>query len=248
MNCIIIEDEAVAARRLKKLVEDQGVEVVALLHSVQESIAWFQAHQAPNLIFLDIQLGDGLSFEIFEEVQPKSAIIFTTAYDEYALRAFKLNSIDYLLKPIQEKELQRALDKYQTMQPEKIMFSADELKAILQTNFETQYKERFVVKIGQKIKTIETKEIPIIFSENKGSYIQCNQRNYLIDYSLDEVEQLLNPKEFYRINRQAIVQLSFIQDITAHSGSRLLLKMKDNQDSWTVSRERVSDFKDWLGR
>ncbi|MXV38082.1 response regulator [Flavobacteriaceae bacterium Ap0902] len=246
MKCVIIEDEAIAARRLKKLVETNGVKVVALLHSVQESIRWFQEHEAPDLIFLDIQLGDGLSFEIFEEVQPESAIIFTTAYDEYALRAFKLNSIDYLLKPIQAKELKRALDKYKTLQPEKIVFSADELKAILQTNFEMQYRERFVVNIGQKIKTIKTKDIPIIYSENKGTYIQYDARNYLIDYSLDEVEGLLNPKYFYRISRKAIVQLGFIEDITAHSGSRLLLKVKGNKESWTVSRERVSDFKAWL--
>lgn len=248
MNCIIIEDEAVAARRLKKLIERNGLQVMAELHSVQASIDWFQHHDEPDLIFLDIQLGDGISFEIFEAIQPKSAIIFTTAYDEYALRAFKFNSIDYLLKPIQEKELVKAIEKFKNTQQPHISFSAMQIQQLLQANFESKYRERFLVKIGQKLKTIETEKISLFYSENKGTYIQTEKRNYLIDNSLEELEEQMNPDQFFRISRQALVHLPFIQEIVSHSGSRLLLTMQGSSAKWMVSRERVQDFKLWLAK
>lgn len=248
MNCIIIEDEAVAARRLNKLIEHNGIQVLAELHSVQESIDWFKQNGEPDLIFLDIQLGDGISFEIFEEIQPKSAIIFTTAYDEYALRAFKFNSIDYLLKPIQEKELVKAIDKFKNMQQPQISFSPLQIQQLLQANFESKYRERFLVKIGQKLKTIETENISLFYSENKGTYIQTENRNYLIDNSLEELEEQMNPNQFYRISRKALVHLPFIEEIVSHSGSRLLLTMQGSKEKWIVSRERVQDFKIWLAK
>lgn len=248
MNCIIIEDEAVAARRLKRLINKNGVNVLTELHSVQEAIAWFQQNADPDLIFLDIQLGDGISFEIFEEIQPKSAIIFTTAYDEYALRAFKFNSIDYLLKPIQEKELIKAINKFKSTQQNQVAISPLQIQQLLQANFESKYRERFLVKIGQKLKTIETEKISLFYSENKGTYIQTENRNYLIDNSLEEVVEQMNPSEFFRISRQALVHLPFIEEIVSHSGSRLLLTMQGSDEKWVVSRERVQDFKLWLAK
>lgn len=248
LSCVIVEDEAVAARRLKKMLQNNGIQSVAELHSVKESVAWFTRNPSPDLIFLDIQLGDGISFEIFEQVEPESAIIFTTAYDEYALRAFKFNSIDYLLKPIQEKELQKALEKFRQMQPQQFSFSHTQLQQLLQANFESRYRERFLVKIGQKLKTIETKDVALFYSENKGTYILNDGRSYLIENSLEELEEQLDPDQFFRISRQAIVNLSFIAEIVSHSGSRLLLSMKNSADKWTVSREKVQDFKLWLAK
>lgn len=248
MTCIIIEDEAVASRRLRKLIERNGLLVLETLHTVKESIAWFQQNSDPDLIFLDIQLGDGISFEIFEKVQPKSAIIFTTAYDEYALRAFKFNSIDYLLKPIQEKELVKAINKFTSTQQNQVLFSPMQIQQLLQTNFENKYRERFLVKIGQKLKTIETKDISLFYSENKGTYIQSNDRSYLIDNPLEEITEQMNPKEFYRISRKALIHLPFIKEIVAHSGNRLLITMQGSDEKWTVSREKVQDFKTWLER
>ena len=248
MTCVIIEDEAVAARRLKKLIEKNGLNVVAELHSISESIAWFQQNIDPDLIFLDIQLGDGISFEIFEKVQPKSAIIFTTAYDEYALRAFKLNSIDYLLKPIQEIELAKAIDKFKINQQPQIAISPMQIQQLLQANFERKYRERFLVKIGQKLKTFEMENIAMFYSENKGTYLNSEDRSYLIDSYLDEIETQLDPKVFFRISRQALVNLNFIDEILSHSGSRLILTIHGIENRWVVSREKVQDFKNWLAK
>lgn len=248
MNCIIIEDEAVASRRLRKLTENQGLNVLAELHSVQDSLAWFKTHDDPELIFLDIQLGDGLSFEIFEEIQPKSAIIFTTAYDEYALKAFKFNSIDYLLKPIQEKDLKIAVEKFRNSRQPQLSFTPWQIQQLLQSNFESIYRERFLVKIGNKLKTLETKDIALFYSKNKGTYIQHENRSYPVENSLEELENQLNPNEFFKISRQALINLHNIEEIMSHSGNRLILSMKGSDEKWVVSRERVQDFKLWLAK
>lgn len=247
MNCIIIEDEKPAARHLSRLLGKLEIEPAAVLNSVAESVEWFRVNPDPDLIFLDIQLGDGISFEIFEEVQPKSAIIFTTAYDNYALRAFKLNSIDYLLKPISEKDLKTAIEKFrQHHQP--LIGDLSQLKSLLSQNFESPYRERFLVKVGNILKTLSTDEISGFISQEKATWVLWNNREYSIESSLSDLEKELSPKEFFRISRNAIVNLKFIEKISAYSGSRYSINLKNRADNLIVSRERVSDFKNWLER
>jgi DNA-binding LytR/AlgR family response regulator len=251
MTTIIIEDEKPAARLLQRKLDKLNIEVGVLLHSVEEAIEWFSTNEHPDLIFLDIQLSDGLSFEIFEKVEIKSAIIFTTAYDEFALRAFKLNSVDYLLKPIDEDDLEIAISKFKQRLPktEKLQLDFEEIKKMLGNPFEKEFKKRFTVKIGQHLKVISIDEIECFFSENKGTYIHTfDNRNYLIDSTLEVLEQELDPKEFYRINRKFIIPMKAIKEIVLYSNSRLKVILPSyGEDEVIVSREKVADFKVWIG-
>ena len=251
MNIIIIEDEKPAARLLQRKVEKLGFSINQLLHSVEEAVLWFKSNTHPDLIFLDIQLSDGLSFEIFEQVKINSAVIFTTAYDEYALRAFKLNSIDYLLKPIDEDDLEIAINKYklQNVKPEIQQFDFEQIKKMLINPAEKSFKTRFTVKIGQHLKVIPTDEVECFYSENKGTYIRTlDGRDYLIDAILEAVENELNPKDFFRISRKFIVPLKAIKEIQIHSNSRLKVILPTYKDDEViVSREKVQEFKTWLG-
>ena len=250
MKAIIIEDEKPAARRLNRLLEELDVEVSTLLHSVEESIEWFQNNQHPDLIFLDIQLSDGLSFEIFDMVNIKSAIIFTTAYDEYALQAFKLNSIDYLLKPIDDEELEKAVKQYREFRPEKEKISVDfeDIKKLLVNPVEREYKKRFTVRVGQHLKIINSDEVECFYSENKGTYAATvDGRNYLLDTTLENLEGELSPKTFFRVSRKFYVNINHIKDIISYTNSRLQIKMNTfKEQEIIVSRERVKDFKLWL--
>lgn len=251
MNIIIIEDEKPAARLLERKIQKLGYSITTLLHSVEESLLWFQNNSHPDLIFLDIQLSDGLSFEIFEKIDIKSAVIFTTAYDEYALRAFKLNSIDYLLKPIDEEELATAISKFanqfQVNSVSNLDFEA--IKRMLVNPISKEYRKRFSVKIGQQIKVIDIAEIECLYSENKGTYIHTSDnRDYLIDSSLEVVEAELNPNDFFRISRKYIIPLQSVKEIQVYSNSRLKISLPTYKvDEVIVARERVSDFKGWLG-
>ena len=250
MTTIIIEDEKPAARLLQRKLEKLTIEVGVMLHSVEESIEWFSKNEHPDLIFLDIQLSDGLSFEIFEKVAIKSAIIFTTAYDEYALRAFKLNSIDYLLKPIDEDDLEVAVFKFKARLPkqETVQLDFEQIKRMLTNPFEKNYKKRFTIKIGQHLKVISVDEIECFFSENKGTYIHTfDNRNYLIESTLEVLEQELDPKDFFRVSRKFIIPLKAIKEIILYSNSRLKLILPSfKADEVIVSREKVSDFKSWI--
>lgn len=250
MNVIIIEDEKPAARRLSRLLADLDVEVTQMLHSVAESIEWFQNNKHPNLIFLDIQLSDGLSFEIFDVVDVQSAIIFTTAYDEYALQAFKLNSIDYLLKPIDDEELENAIKKYKTLKPpiQKLTLDFDDIKKLLINPLEREYKKRFTTRVGQHLKIINADEVECFYSENKGTYAATSDgRNYLMDTTLENLENELEPKIFFRASRKYYVNINHIQDIISYTNSRLKIKLKRYiEQEIIVSRERVRDFKLWL--
>lgn len=251
---IIIEDEKPAARLLQRKLEKLNIQVDVMLHSVEEAIDWFSNNEHPELIFLDIQLSDGLSFEIFDKVQIKSAVIFTTAYDEYALRAFKLNSIDYLLKPIDEDDLEVAVSKFKTRLPKQETGSRDfgmdfdQIKKMLSNPFEKNHKKRFTVKIGQHLKVISTDEIECFFSENKGTYLHTfDNRNYLIETTLELLEQELDPAAFYRVSRKFIVPLKAIKEIVIYSNSRLKVILPSyKEDEVIVSREKVSDFKNWI--
>lgn len=250
MEALIIEDEKPSARYLQRMLQKQDVQVNQLLHSVEEAIAWFKAHEHPDLIFLDIQLSDGLSFEIFDAVEVQSAIIFTTAFDEYALQAFKLNSIDYLLKPIDEAELEAAVKKYRNFKPVRkdVQFSFDDIKRLLVNPVEREYKKRFTTKIGQHIKMINVDEIECFYSENKGTYaFTVEGRDYLLETTLEQLEKELSPETFFRINRKFIINITGIKDIIAYTNSRLQLRLNTyGQEKVIVARERVKDFKLWL--
>ncbi len=250
MNVIIIEDEKPAARRLSRLLSELNVEVSTMLHSVEESIEWFQNNEHPDLIFLDIQLSDGLSFEIFDVVEVQSSIIFTTAYDEYALQAFKLNSIDYILKPIDDEELENAVKKYKTLKPSspKLTLDFDDIKKLLINPLERDYKKRFTTRVGQHLKIINTDEVECFYSENKGTYAATSDgRNYLLDTTLENLETELEPKIFFRVSRKFYVNINHIQDIISYTNSRLKIKLNRYiEQEIIVSRERVRDFKLWL--
>jgi len=255
MTTLIIEDEKPAARLLQRKLEKLEIAVSTMLHSVEESILWFSNNPHPDLIFLDIQLSDGLSFEIFEQIDIQSAIIFTTAYDEFALKAFKLNSIDYLLKPIDEDDLEAAVAKFKMRQPKpdaaasNLQLDFEQIRKMLSNPFEKNFKKRFTVKIGQHLKVITTDEIECFFSENKGTYIHTfDNRNYLIDSTLEILEQELDMKEFFRVSRKFIVPLQAIKEIQVYTNSRLKVILPTyKEDDVIVSREKVQDFKAWLG-
>ncbi|MFT7073474.1 LytR/AlgR family response regulator transcription factor [Patiriisocius sp. Uisw_017] len=250
MNVIIIEDEKPSARRLQRMLLKMNVEVSTMLHSVEESTTWFQNNEHPDLIFLDIQLSDGLSFEIFETIEVKSSIIFTTAFDEYALQAFKLNSIDYLLKPIDEEELQTAVTKYNALKTvaKNVQLNFEDIKKLLSNPVEREYKKRFTTKIGQHIKMISIDDIECFYSENKGTYAHTlDGRDYLLDTTLEELETELSPKTFFRVSRKFYININFIKDIISYTNSRLQIKLNSYKEQEViVARERVRDFKVWL--
>ena len=250
MKTIIIEDEKPSARRLSRLLLNLGVEVSQMLHSVEEAVEWFQNNTHPDLIFLDIQLSDGLSFEIFDTVEVKSAIIFTTAFDEYALQAFKLNSIDYLLKPIDDEELEAAVEKYRSLRPETkpLTLNFDDIKNLLVNPLEREYKKRFTARVGQHLKIINADEVESFYSENKGTYAATSDgRNYLLDTTLENLENELEPQTFFRVSRKFYININHIKDIVSYTNSRLQIKLNHfNEQEIIVSRERVKDFKLWL--
>ncbi len=249
IDIIIIEDEKPAARRLQRMLTKLDIETQTMLHSVAEAIDWFINHKHPELIFLDIQLSDGLSFEIFEHVNIKSAIIFTTAYDEYALKAFKLNSIDYLLKPIDQEELEAAISKFRNTQQQKDNIDVNELRSLLtRSTGDKTYKTRFTAQVGQHLKLVEVSDIACFFSENKATYLHCySGRNYPVDIPLEQLEKELDPEKFYRINRKCILNINAIRDIISYTNSRLEIKLENfSEFQLIVSRERVKDFKTWL--
>lgn len=247
MKVVIIEDEIIAADYLEKMIRrcDAGIEIMAKLDSVSASVAWFQTHK-PDLIFLDIHLADDISFKIFERVEIKTPVIFTTAYDHYAIQAFKLNSIDYLLKPIDQEELLRSIEKY------KNIYTAQIDMQLLAGMFRRQpvYQERFLVSSGQKLRSVPVSEIAYFFAEQKLSFlIDRSGRQFIIDQSLDKLEALLDPANFFRINRQFIVSFGSIKNMFSYSKSRVKLELDPAMDKETiVSVERAPGFKEWLNR
>ncbi len=256
-KAIIIEDEKPAARRLNRMLGELDIIPETMLHSVQDSVEYLLNNESPDLIFLDIQLSDGLSFEIFDQVDVKSAIIFTTAYDEYALQAFKLNSIDYLLKPIDEDELRVAVDQFKSRFRESennnnkaATINFDDIARLLGNPVDRQYKKRYTAKVGEHLKLFHIEDIQLFFSENKGTYLHINNgRNYLIDSKLESLEKELDPELFFRISRQAIIHINAIDDMISYTNSRLQIKINSfNEMDLIVSRERVKDFKLWLER
>ena len=249
MKVVIVEDEKPAARRLQRMLAAHDISVEVMLHSVEESVNWFHHNEHPDLLFLDIQLADGLSFEIFEEVTIKSPIIFTTAYDEYALQAFKLNSVDYLLKPIDQDELDAAIEKYKSWGKSigEPAFDLEALQALIAPK-RKPFKRRFTTKIGQRIKMIPVETIECFYSENKSTHIfTIDGRSYLIDETLEQLEDKLDPELFFRVSRKYYVHINAIKDIISYTNSRLKIILNHyNESEIIVSRERVKEFKYWL--
>lgn len=253
MRVLIIEDEMIAAQRLQEMILDidNSLEIIERLDSISSSISWLSSNTAPDLIFMDIQLADGLSFEIFEKIDTDSPIIFTTAFDQYAIKAFKLNSLDYLLKPIVLSDLKNAIEKFKkdVNKQSLNMVETKQLIDALSLQSRQKYKEQFVVKVGDHIKTVQVSEIKYIYSQDKTTYAQPkDDHKYILDYTLDQIETLIDSNDFFRINRKYIIKQSQIADIIIFSNSRLKLEIKDDkgQEDMIVARDRVSDFKKWL--
>jgi DNA-binding LytR/AlgR family response regulator len=252
MNVLIIEDEPQAAQRIEKLIHAilPDSKIFSAIDSVKRAVAWLKENPAPDLILMDIQLADGISFQIFELVEVKSAVIFTTAYDEYALKAFKVNSIDYILKPVDESELRQAIEKFKrlttTSSNPKLMESIEMAMQMLTK----KYKDRFVIKVGEHLKSVATEEILFFFSQDKATFAQtADGRKYVLDFSMDHLESILNPDQFFRINRKYIINIISIQDMISHVNSRLKLKLKTSDDEDViVARERVDLFRNWLDK
>ena len=249
MNVIILEDEARAANHLERLLAKvaPNMVVIARLESIRDGVKYLQTNPEPDLIFSDIQLADGLSFEIYNQVAVRCPIVFTTAYDHYAIEAFKTNGIDYLLKPIEEERLLKAIEKANHFSPGLVL---EKLLAMNKPTSEKSYKSRFMVKVGDKIKSIPADEIQVFYSQEKATYIHTSEgRTYCIDYALDELEPMLDPEKYFRINRKYIVSIGVCTNILAWTNSRLRLKIDGIDDpDIIVARERVVEFKNWLDR
>jgi DNA-binding LytR/AlgR family response regulator len=249
LNYLIIEDEKLSAERLEKMVARLFPDFVLkkTLDSVKSAVRWLSQNEQPQLAFFDIQLADGLSFEIFEQVPVQFPVIFTTAFDEYAIRAFKVNSIDYLLKPVAEDELIRAVNKYKAGNGYTSK-SENESVALALQQLTNTYKSRFLVKVGEHLRMIETSDIALFMSLEKSTYLRLlNGRDYGLSFTLEQVESLVDPRCFFRVNRKYLVHIKAISDIIAYSNSRLKIKLSVPCDEEViVSRERVEDFKGWL--
>lgn len=250
MKVAIIEDEKLAAEKLERYLKqyDASVEVAAQFASINDAVPWLAAHQQElDVIFMDIQLTDGLSFEIFHQVNIQRPVIFTTAYDEYAIDAFKVNSVDYLLKPISFMDLTQALKKFEGLK--KQFTSAEQISSAVQQIAEkSHFKDRFLVKKGNHIQSIPVSEIILFYAEGRTAFLLTQTgKKYIIEYKLEDLEELLNPRAFFRVNRSYIVSIRGIKDILMYSNSRLKISLLAEIDKEIiVSREKVKRFKSWL--
>ena len=258
MRILIVEDEDLAVKKIRKTLSDvdANADVVGVTDSIFATVDWLQNNPSPDLILMDIKLSDGQSFEIFSRIPVKSAVVFTTSYDEYALKAFKVNSIDYLLKPIQKEDLEAALNKYKQM---KTMYAGnghnelnmDALVKELQHKLQPkEFRKRFLVKHGQKLVSIEIDEIAYFFSDGRLNFFKTyDNRKFVVDYTMDELEDMLDSQRYFRISRSFYVSVNSIDQIHDYFGNRLLLHLKPPVDKESiVSREKVTDFKKWMGK
>ena len=259
MKVLIIEDEELAVKKLRKTLNavDESAEVVGVADSIRTSVNWLQSNPSPDLILMDIELCDGQSFEIFDKVDVKSTVIFTTSYDEFALKAFKVNSVDYLLKPVQKDDLQAAIDKYKKLKTlykdanESPVLNIENLVKELQQKMQgKEYRKRFLVKQAQKLVSIETDQIAYFYSDGRLNFFKTfDNKKFVVDYTMDELEEMLDPEKYFRISRSFYVSINSVDQIHDYFGNRLILYLKPQVDKEAlVSRERVSDFKKWLGK
>lgn len=252
MNILIIENEKPAADKLGRLLQkiDENITIVGVIETVEGTVNWLQNNQSPDLILIDIQLDDGICFEIFETIKVDTPVIFTTAYNEYVLRAFKVNSIDYLLKPIEEEALRKALDKFKTLH---FKLPGDILKQLF-SELNKQYKNRFLIKIGLHYRSIQVNEICCFYILERATFIRTfSGKEYSFDNSLDYLQKIVDPDKFFRINRNYLVNINAISDILSYSSSRLQLRLNEkipsiNEDYLVVSREKVNEFKKWIDK
>lgn len=250
IKTLIIEDEEPAAQRLEKLLTeaDSDIQIIEKLDSVESSIRWFLENPQPDLLMLDIQLADGLSFDIFRKTKIESFVIFTAAFDEYAIKAFELNSIDYLLKPIDKNKLAAALNKYKKIRNTKPPFDIGEIIQAIE-NKKNSYKKRFSINIANRIKSIETTEIAYFYSLEKNTYLcTLEGQNFPIDFSLDRLEPLLDPEQFFRINRQNFIQFKAIKKMHILSKSRIELEITASKEKMMVSSAKTHLFRDWIDK
>jgi two-component system, LytTR family, response regulator LytT len=254
MNVLIIEDEPLAADRLRQLLSqaDASMQVVGVNDSVEASVAWLQSHPKPDLILMDIELSDGQSFAIFDQVAVTTPVIFTTSYDEYAIQAFKVNSIDYLLKPVKPEDLQAAINKLKTIGNHLPFAQSAAVEQLLRHLHrpEAAYRERFLVKSGQRYFSIEVDDIAYFFFRNRVTFLKTwKKESYYIDYVMDELEEMLPPQDFFRANRQYLVHVKSVKDIHPFFNNKLKLTLHPAaEEDVLVSRERAADFKNWMGK
>ncbi|MCF0055379.1 LytTR family DNA-binding domain-containing protein [Dyadobacter sp. CY356] len=252
MNIVIIEDEDRTARQLERLLKkyDPSVQILVQLPSIKTAVAWFNQNAKPDLVFMDIHLEDGLVFSVFEQIQLTVPVIFTTAYDEYMLKAFKVNSIDYLLKPIEFDELTAAIEKFKNLRNQQVTPDLSALLALIQKPKVPAFKERFMINIGTKIHSIEATNIGYFYSEEKGTFLMTKTGQLLpFEQSLDQMMPLLNPDHFFRVNRQFIIARTAIHAIHAYSAGKLKLDLLPvSRHEVFVSTRRLAEFKDWLGK
>lgn len=259
MNIFIVEDEDLAVKKLKKTLQsvDDSIAVVGEADSIRSSVDWLENNPSPDLILMDIELADGQSFEIFNHTQVKSPVIFITSYDEYALKAFKVNSIDYLLKPVQKEDLEAALGKFKQMkklykeEPATKEINLDLIVKELQQKLQTrEYRKRFLVKLGQKLVSVEVDNIAYFFSDGRLNFFKTfDNKKYVVDYTMDELADMLDPDKYYRISRSFFISVGSVDQIHDYFGNRLLLHLKpETEKEAIVSREKVSEFKNWLGK
>ncbi|OJW77791.1 MAG: DNA-binding response regulator [Bacteroidetes bacterium 46-16] len=245
MNIVIIEDELPAFKRLSKLIMETfpAANIVAHLDSVRSAGDWFGMNAAPDLVFLDIHLADGSGLDLLKEVRIECPVIFTTAYDNYAIEAFKTNSLSYLLKPIKKEDLEQVVQKLKDMR--KLFGVAPGQPA----EASTEYKKRFIIRFGEHIKTLATEDIAYCYSENKATYARTfDNRSFPMDHNLDALEKMLDPQHFFRINRQYLINLASIQDMKTYSKARVIITLQPQaKEQPVVSSERAADFKHWLG-
>ena len=251
MNILVVENEHPAADKIIRLLKkvDKSIVVMDVIETVEEAINRLQERPQPDLILMDIQLDDGLCFEIFDTVNVDIPVIFTTAYDEYTLKAFKVNSIDYLLKPVDEESLRSAINKYKKLNADKDPFRRDFRQLIHE--FRNQYKSRFLIRIGDKFRSVPAGEISHFHITERSVFLSDHHgKDYGIDYSLEQLQEILDPRKFFRINRECIVNIDSIALMYSYSSSRmqLTLKGREQNDLFVVSRDKVADFKKWIDK
>lgn len=247
IKALIVEDEAVAARRLQKLLNQQEIKVVEICHSNQDLENFLHSHSEPDLFFLDIHLNDGIIFDFLRKHSIQAPIVFTTAYDQYAIKAFKQNSIDYLLKPIDVEELEAAIQKFKKKHHQSPSIDLQALEQLLKPN-QPEYRQRILVKVGEHLRSFSVKDLTHIYSAEKITFIHTSEgRSYPIDLSLDRIEPELEPTQFFRVSRSHLINIDCIQDIVSYSSSRLKVKLQHTEEEIIVSRDRVRYFKEWLG-
>jgi DNA-binding LytR/AlgR family response regulator len=254
MRILIVEDEELAVEKLKKTVMavEKNAQITGVTNSITSTVDWLRNNPAPDLVLMDVELSDGQSFEIFSQVEVTTPVVFTTSYDEYAIKAFKVNSIDYLLKPVEEEDLKQALDKYRKMTAtiSPLPIDVTNLVRELQKQLHTGYRTRFLVKQGQRLVSLDVNNIAYFFAEGRLSYaVTWDKHKYVVDFTMEELEAMLDPQQFFRANRAHLIHIKSVNQIHNYFNGKLKLELKPaGPDDVVISREKANDFKVWMGK